>query len=58
MKVKAGTMTSVPGPTPITCRASSSACVPFVTASACAAPWYSANSRSKESTSSPPMRHH
>ncbi len=58
MKVKAGTMTSEPGPTPMTCRASSSAWVPFVTARAWAAPWCSANSCSKESTSLPPIRHH
>ena len=39
MNVNAGTMTSDPRVTPMTSSASSSACVPFVTASAYGAPW-------------------
>ena len=53
MKDSEGTITSSPGPTPFTCRASASAVVQLVVATASAAPTRAANRCSNSSTFGP-----
>ena len=55
MNVIGTEMTSSPSPTPAARRANVSASVPVLTVAASAAPQNSANSRSRASTSGPPM---